>query len=241
MLDPGKLRLRLSVGGLAWSEIHAGLWNSGFARMGTLLRRSECEEVRALYTDSSRFRSRIDMARYRFGRGEYQYFDHPLPELVSELRESLYRNLAGVANEWMSALRLKAEYPAELSAFTEQCHARGQKRPTPLLLRYREGDYNCLHQDLYGDIVFPFQVIICLSRPEEEFTGGELLLVEQRPRAQSVGYAVHFSQGEAVAITTRYRPASGARGHYRTNLRHGVSPILTGERYTLGIVFHDAE
>lgn len=208
--------------------------------MGTLLTRSQCEEVRGFYGDASRFRSRIDMARYRFGQGEYQYFSYPLPPLVAELRESLYSHLAGVANDWMAALKIAAKFPAELSAFTKQCHARGQKRPTPLLLRYRQGDYNCLHQDLYGDIVFPFQVIICLSEPEREFTGGELLLVEQRPRAQSVGYAVRFYQGEAVVITTRYRPASGARGHYRTNFRHGVSPILSGERYTLGIVFHDA-
>jgi len=208
--------------------------------MGTLLTQSQCGQTRSLYGDASRFRSRIDMARYRFGQGEYQYFDYPLPPLVTGLRESLYAHLAPVANDWMAALKLDGKFPAELSAFLKQCHSRGQKRPTPLLLRYRQGDYNCLHQDIYGDIVFPFQVIICLSRPEEEFTGGELLPVEQRPRAQSVGNAIRLSQGEAVVITTRYRPANGKRGHYRTNFRHGVSPILSGERYTLGIVFHDA-
>ena len=180
------------------------------------------------------------MARFRFGQGEYQYFKYPLPPLVAELRESLYGKLAPTANEWMAALKLEGEFPETLNAFLQRCHARGQKRPTPLLLRYNKGDYNCLHQDLYGEIVFPFQVIFCLSQPEKEFAGGELLLVEQRPRAQSVGYAVRLSQGEAVVITTRYRPASGTRGHYRTNFRHGVSPILSGERYTLGIVFHDA-
>jgi hypothetical protein len=225
---------------LPWPEIRASLWSTGFARMGTLLTQSQCEEIRGLYGDASRFRSRIDMARYRFGQGEYQYFDYPLPPVVAALRECLYSHLAPSANDWMAALKIEAEFPAALQAFLKRCHTRGQKRPTPLLLRYRAGDYNCLHQDLYGDIVFPFQVITCLSQPEKEFTGGELLLVEQRPRAQSVGYAVRFAQGEAVVITTRYRPATGARGHYRTNFRHGVSPILTGERYTLGIVFHDA-
>ena len=228
------------VAELPWPEIHASLWNTGFGRMGRLLTQSQCEQVRDLYNDASRFRSRIDMARYRFGQGEYQYFAHPLPPLVAALREALYRRLAPVANDWMAALKIEVEFPAELDAFLKQCHARGQKRPTPLLLRYRAGDYNCLHQDLYGEVVFPFQVITCLSQPEKEFTGGELLLVEQRPRAQSVGYAIRLAQGEAVVITTRYRPATGARGHYRTNFRHGVSPILSGERCTLGIVFHDA-
>jgi len=180
------------------------------------------------------------MARFRFGKGEYQYFAYPLPAVVTDLREALYAPLSSIANEWMKALGLAGDFPAELSAFLKKCHARGQKRPTPLVLRYRAGDYNCLHQDVYGEVVFPFQVIVCLSRPEEEFTGGELLLVEQRPRAQSVGHVVRLGQGEAVVITARYRPAKGARGFYRTNFRHGVSEILSGERYTLGVIFHDA-
>lgn len=180
------------------------------------------------------------MERFRFGRGEYQYFAYPLPKSVSQLRESLYPNLAITANEWMEALGLPGRFPRELKGFLEQCHAHGQKRPTPLLLRYRAGDFNCLHQDVYGDVVFPFQVIVCLSKPGDEFTGGELLLIEQRPRAQSVGYSVPLQQGEAVVITTRYRPAKGAHGFYRTNFRHGVSPILSGERYTLGVILHDA-
>jgi uncharacterized protein len=225
---------------LPWAEIHTNLWTSGHGRLGQVLEREECEQIRALYSDSSIFRSRIDMARFRFGRGEYQYFAYPLPPLVAELRESLYRKLAAIANDWMSALSLPGTFPAELADFLAHCHARGQKRPTPLLLHYKAGDFNCLHQDLYGEVVFPFQVVFCLSRPQEEFTGGELLLVEQRPRAQSLGQVVDLQQGEAVVITTRYRPVKGARGHYRTNFRHGVSPILTGERYTLGIVFHDA-
>ncbi len=219
----------------------ASLWRHGYGRLGTLLSRAECEELRPMYADESLFRSRVDMARYRFGRGEYQYFAAPLPAMVTELREQLYGLLAPVATDWMGALSLTAEYPDELSGFLEECHAQGQTRPTPLLLHYVAGDYNCLHQDLYGDIVFPFQVVVCLSKPGEEFTGGELLLVEQQPRAQSIGHAITLGQGEAVVITTRYRPAKGTRGFYRTNFRHGVSPILTGERYTLGIIFHDAK
>lgn len=228
------------ISALQWPKIRESLWTLGYARLGQLLQPTQCQALRALYADHALFRSRIDMARFRFGRGEYQYFAYPLPPLVAELRQTLYCPLAETANEWMAALSLKANFPAELKTFLSQCHDRGQKRPTPLMLHYVAGDFNCLHQDLYGDIVFPFQVVFCLSQPEEEFTGGELLLVEQRPRAQSVGHAVKLNQGEAVVITTRYRPAKGTRGHYRTNFRHGVSPILSGERYTLGIVFHDA-
>jgi hypothetical protein len=225
---------------LPWPEIRSSLWTHGYARLGSVLDRTQCEALRALYSHTPLFRSRIDMARFRFGRGEYQYFAYPLPPLVAELRESLYRYLAPTANEWMATLSLKAGFAPELNDFLAHCHAWGQKRPTPLLLHYVAGDFNCLHQDIYGDVVFPFQVIFCLSRPQEEFTGGELLLVEQRPRAQSMGHALSLKQGEAVVITTRYRPVKGSRGHYRTNFRHGVSPILEGERYTLGIVFHDA-
>lgn len=225
---------------LPWPEIHAGLWDRGYGRIGIILNRSECEELRSLYGKPELFRSRIDMARFRFGRGEYQYFADPIPPLVTQLRESLYAHLQEVANEWMTVLSLPADFPEDFGAFLTRCHARGQARPTPLLLRYRASDYNCLHQDLYGDVVFPFQVIFGLSRPDDEFIGGELLLVEQRPRAQSIGHAIRLHQGEAVVITTRYRPAKGARGHYRTNFRHGVSPVLSGERYTLGIIFHDA-
>ena len=229
------------IEGLGWPEIRSSLWAKGYGRLGALLTRGECEDLRALYADSSRFRSRIEMERFRFGKGEYQYFAYPLPDPVARLRCSLYARLAAIANEWMDALGLASAYPAELDAFLDRCHRHGQKRPTPLLLRYRAGDYNCLHQDLYGDIAFPFQVIFCLSRPGDEFTGGELLLVEQRPRAQSAGHAVRLEQGDAVVITTRYRPVKGARGWYRTNFRHGVSPVEAGERYTLGIIFHDGK
>ncbi len=194
-----------------------------------------------MYDDASLFRSRIDMARYRFGRGEYQYFADPLPEPVRSLRERLYAQLAPVATQWMAALSLETTYPPELATFLETCHQTGQLRPTPLMLRYREGDFNCLHQDLYGKVVFPFQVVVGLSAPGEEYQGGELLLVEQQPRAQSIGQVVPLAQGEGVVITTRWRPAKGTRGYYRTNFRHGVSPVTQGERFTLGIIFHDAE
>ncbi len=225
---------------LPWPEILKNLRQFGFGRMGTILDRGECEHLRNLYSDGTRFRSRIDMARFRFGRGEYQYFAYPLPPLIANLRDELYEQLAPTANAWMSALSQPGTFPRRLKQFLQTCHAHGQTRPTPLLLRYREGDYNCLHQDVYGEIVFPFQVVVGLSRPQAEFTGGELLLVEQRPRAQSVGHAIGLQQGEAVVLTTRYRPAQGSRGYYRTNFRHGVSPILSGERFTLGVVFHDA-
>ena len=224
---------------LRWDEIRESLWAKGFGRLGAVLSRAECEELRALYLQPERFRSRIEMERFRFGKGEYQYFAYPLPRIVGDLRESLYRELAATANAWMEALALPGDYPADLESFLSRCHDQGQARPTPLLLRYRDGDYNCLHQDLYGDLAFPFQVIFCLSCPNHEFTGGELLLVEQRPRAQSVGHVVRLEQGEGVVITTRYRPVKGGRGWYRSNFRHGVSAVESGERYTLGIIFHD--
>ncbi|HEX4595162.1 MAG TPA: 2OG-Fe(II) oxygenase [Bryobacteraceae bacterium] len=225
---------------LAWNDALDGLWSRGYGRLGTVFSRRQCENLRSLYQKAELFRSRIDMARYRFGRGEYQYFADPLPSLVEKLRHELYGHLATTANEWMQALALPQDYPGDLPEFLERCHAAGQERPTPLMLHYGPGDFNCLHQDLYGEIFFPFQVVIGLSQPGEEFTGGELLLMEQQPRAQSIGHAIRLEQGEAAVITTRYRPAKGSRGYYRTNFRHGVSPLLSGERYTLGIIFHDA-
>jgi hypothetical protein len=225
---------------LDWNHALSGLWSHGYGRLGKLLDPAQCEGLRALYQNADLFRSRIDMARYRFGRGEYQYFAYPLPGLVNALRHSLYSGLVATATEWMKALSLPQEYSPKLDDFLKSCHAAAQERPTPLMLRYGAGDFNCLHQDLYGEIFFPFQVVVGLSQPDKEFTGGELLLVEQQPRAQSIGHAIRLEQGEAVVITTRYRPTKGARGYYRTNFRHGVSPLLSGERYTLGIIFHDA-
>jgi hypothetical protein len=228
------------IAALRWEDVLASLWGSGYGRLGTLLTAEECGDLSALYGQPELFRSRIDMARYRFGRGEYQYFAWPLPALVGELRAGLYRHLAPAANEWMAALGFDQTFPASLDGFQRKCAASGQTRPTPLLLRYRAGDFNCLHQDLYGEVVFPFQVVFGLSKPREDYDGGEFLLVEQQPRAQSAGHALLLEQGEGVVITTRYRPVRGKKGFYRTNVRHGVSPVRAGERYTLGIVFHDA-
>ena len=215
------------------------LWEQGYARLGSLLSSEACERLRLLYSNPHASAHEWRWSDIVLG-GEYQYFAYPLPALVAALRTALYPFLVDVANEWTRALSLTGEFPATLDQFLAYCHAQRQPRPTPLLLRYRAGDYNCLHQDLYGAIVFPFQVIIGLSRPGVEFTGGELLLTEQRPRAQSLGHVVQLEQGEALVIATRYRPVRGARGFYRANLRHGVSRIHSGERFTLGIIFHDA-
>jgi hypothetical protein len=224
-----------------WAAIGEHLWQHGFSRIGVLLSESECRDIQSMYSDPARFRTKIDMARFRFGKGEYQYFRYPLPEVISRLRKALYANLYEIANAWMSALKTDAKFPATLDEFLEHCREHGQVRPTPLLLRYREGDFNCLHQDVYGEMVFPFQVIVALSEPGAQFKGGELLLVEQIPRAQSRGHALTLARGEAVVISTRFRPIKGNRGFYRATVRHGVSTVLNGERFTLGIVFHDSK
>ncbi len=225
---------------LDWAEIGTALDERGFARTPELLTPSECAGLRLLYTDPSRFRSRVDMARFRFGVGEYKYFSEPLPPIVQEMRECMYPPLAAIANRWEAALKTRVRHAAALAGLLTLCARRGQRKPTLLLLRYGAGGYNCLHQDLYGEVVFPLQVTVLLSDPGKDFEGGEFLLVEQRPRAQSRGSAVHLEQGEAVIFTTRYRPAAGARGHYRVSMRHGVSRVLSGERYTLGVIFHNA-
>lgn len=226
---------------LEWKQIEQSLWQSGYAKLPAVLTEGECEELIAMYPRQELFRSRIEMARYRFGVGDYQYFDYPLPEVVRELREGTYPPLAGVANRWMEALGDETRYPAELAQFTERCRAAGQHKATPLLLHYEAGGYNCLHQDLYGEVAFPLQLVCFLSEPGADYTGGDFLLVEQRPRAQSMGHAIHARRGEAVVFTTRYRPAKGGRGFYRVNIKHGVSPLLSGTRYTLGIIYHDAQ
>jgi hypothetical protein len=217
------------------------LTSEGFARLGTMLTPDQCRELAALYDEPDHFRSRIDMARYRFGRGEYQYFRYPLPPLVEELRERLYPGLASVANRWAGMLGSEDRFPEKLEELLARCHERGQTRPTPLVLRYGAGDYNCLHQDLYGEIAFPFQVVFFLSQPGRDYSGGEFLLVENAPRAQAMGRALLPQQGEAIAITTRHRPVEGKRGYYRASVRHGVSPVTAGQRWTMGIIFHDAE
>jgi hypothetical protein len=226
---------------LDWRAIEASLWERGYARAGPLLAPAECAELIALYADDSRFRSRVDMARYRFGVGEYKYFARPLPPLVQALREGAYPPLAAIANRWEAALGAATRHPPDLASLLARCRRRGQDKPTPLLLRYEAGGYNCLHQDLYGDVVFPLQLTGFLSRRGADYTGGEFLLVEQRPRAQSRGEAIATDQGEIVIFTTRWRPVQGARGYHRAAMRHGVSRILAGSRYTLGVIFHDAK
>jgi hypothetical protein len=227
---------------LDWAALERSLDERGYAASSSaVLTSDECESLKALYDDDKRFRSRIDMARFRFGEGEYKYFANPLPPLVTKLRRTLYPHLAVVANRWMERLGETERYPSTLDAFLERCAARGQRKPTPLLLRYSAGGYNCLHQDIYGDVAFPLQAVIFLSAPGVEYTGGEFLLVEQRPRAQSMGDIVPAQKGGLAIFTTRIRPVQGARGHYRVQMRHGVTRVHTGERFTLGIIFHDAK
>jgi hypothetical protein len=226
---------------LSWPEIERSLWQFGYARAGAVLTPGECRELIGLYADDARFRSRIDMARYRFGEGDYKYFAYPLPPSVEALREQAYPPLAAIANRWAEALGVEERYPEQLAEFTAQCQAAGQTKPTPLLLHYEAGGYNCLHQDLYGDVAFPLQVVCFLSSPGRDYEGGEFLLVEQRPRAQSIGQAALPGQGELIVFTTRYRPVKGARGYYRANIKHGVSRVTRGARYTLGIIFHEAK
>ena len=225
---------------LPWPAVAQGLDDEGFAVIPGLLSPPECTALAGLYGQAGLFRSRVVMARHGFGRGEYQYFRYPLPPLVASLRQQLYAGLAALANIWHERLGLAPRFPAQHADFIAQCHAAGQVRPTPLLLQYGPGDYNCLHQDLYGEQVFPFQVVVLLSRPQADFTGGELVLTEQRPRMQSRPMVVPLGQGDAAVIATRFRPVAGTRGHYRVNLRHGVSRVLWGQRHTAGIVFHDA-
>ena len=213
---------------------------SGHGVLRALLGPDECAGLAALYDAPERFRSKVIMARHGFGRGEYQYFADPLPGPVSDLRESLYAALAPAANRWAEALGKPIHFPEHLGEYLEVCHAAGQTQPTPLLLRYGPGDFNCLHQDLYGPLVFPFQVAVLLSRPEVDFSGGELVLTQQRPRMQSRVDVVQLGQGDAVAFAVNERPVQGTRGVYRVRMRHGVSEVRSGRRQTLGLIFHDA-
>jgi hypothetical protein len=226
--------------GLGDPELAAALDERGFAVLRGLLAEPECSQLRAMYAAPDRFRSRVVMARHGFGRGEYQYFAHPLPELVATLREAAYSPLAPIANRWCERLRLEQRFPTTLGALTAECHARGQLRPTPLLLKYGPEDYNCLHQDVYGELVFPIQLAVLLSEPGEDFEGGEFLLVEQRPRRQSRAEVVPLRRGDAVVFAVRERPMAGTRGDYRVQMKHGVSRLRHGERFTLGVIFHDA-
>ena len=218
----------------------AALEANGHGLIRGLLGARECAAIAALYDEPARFRSKVLMSKHGFGRGEYQYFGHPLPEQVLELRRSLYEALVPAANRWAEALGKSSRYPDRLDEYLQRCHAAGQTRPTPLLLRYVPGDFNCLHQDVYGPASFPFQVAVLLSKPEADFTGGEFVLTQQRPRMQSRVDVVPLRQGDAVAFAVNERPVHGARGVYRVRMRHGVSELRSGRRHTLGIIFHDA-
>jgi hypothetical protein len=224
-----------------WQKISRSLDSEGWAVLDGLLTQAECRTTSSLYDKEGGFRSTVAMARHGFGRGEYKYFAYPLPLHVGELREALYPHLAPIANRWNEALKIESRFPPTHRAFLDRCHAADQTRPTPLLLRYRRSDYNCLHQDLYGEHVFPLQVAILLSEPDGDFTGGEFVLTEQRPRMQSRAAVVPFKQGDGVVFAVNQRPVRGMRGTYRVVMRHGVSALRSGERHTLGIIFHDAK
>jgi len=224
-----------------WESISDSLDAQGSAMLERLLSPDECRTLAGLYSEEERFRSRVVMAKHGFGRGEYKYFSYPLPGTVADLRSAFYPRLAPIANRWNAAMRIDVRYPQTHADFLARCHEAGQVRPTPLLLQYGAGDYNCLHQDLYGEHVFPLQVAILLSEPGTDFTGGEFVLTEQRPRMQSRAEVVPLRQGDAVIFAVHHRPVQGTRGVYRGNLRHGVSRVRSGHRHTLGVIFHDAK
>ena len=240
MPDRANRTVEERAGALDWLDIRSQLSEAGAATTCVLLSQSECAELRWLYEDAERFRSRVVMARHGFGRGEYQYLSYPLPPVVQSLRAALYERLAPIANEWMLALGVLKRFPKLHSEYAAICHEAGQTKPTPLILKYEAGDYNCLHQDIYGELVFPFQVAFLLSQPREDFTGGEFVLTEQRPRMQSRAEVVTLRQGEGAIFPVRERPVQGARGIYKTAMRHGVSRVKSGARFTLGVIFHDA-
>ena len=223
-----------------WQRVGAEVTENGAAVLRNLLPAASCATVAALYDQPNGFRSHVHMARHNFGKGEYRYFAYPLPRWLATLRSDLYERLAPIANQWATDLRYEQGFPDEHREYIERCHVADQRRPTPLLLRYVAGDYNCLHQDLYGAEWFPLQVIVLLNAPEQDFRGGELMVVEQRPRAQSKGSVIALQQGDAAVIAVNHRPRHGARGFSRVTLRHGVSPLTRGRRHTLGIIFHDS-
>jgi hypothetical protein len=240
--ESGAIRGRVDA--VDWAEVEASLGERGYAVTAPLLTAEECTELVSLYGEEKRFRSHIIMERYRFGIGDYKYFDNPLPQLVRGLRTAAYPYLATVANRWAESrgeCSAHTPYPSEHAEFLKICHQAGQKKPTPLMLHYEAGGYNCLHQDLYGEVSFPLQMVFLLGQAGRDWQGGEFILVEQQPRAQSKAEVVRGNQGQAIIFATRYRPVKGARGYYRVNLRHGVSRVHCGTRYTLGIIFHDAK
>jgi hypothetical protein len=229
------------VTSIDWERVRQELDEQGSASVDQLLSGEECRALANLYPQDDHFRSQVIMARHGFGRGEYKYFKYPLPDLIARLRTAIYPHLVPIANRWNQAMRIDIQYPEKHADFIARCHKAGQTKPTPLLLQYGPGDYNCLHQDLYGEHVFPLQLTVLLSKPDEDFTGGEFVMTEQRPRMQSRPMVVRLGQGDAVIFAVHHRPVQGSRGVYRVNLRHGVSRIRSGHRHTLGIIFHDAK
>ncbi len=228
------------ISAIDWPQIQAELDAQGAAVIPALITARQCASLAGLYSDDAQFRSRIVMERHGFGRGEYRYFSYPLPPLIGLLREGLYSGLHPIANRWYEALNMPIRFPSQHSAFIARCHSAGQLRPTPLLLQYGKDDYNCLHQDLYGEHVFPLQVVVLLSEPGRDFEGGELVMTEQRPRMQSRAQVIPLRQGDAAVIAVHHRPVHGSRGAYRVNMKHGVSRLRNGQRHTAGIIFHDA-
>ncbi|MCM3412193.1 2OG-Fe(II) oxygenase [Metabacillus litoralis] len=226
---------------LNWESIQQVLDDQGFAKVPQLLTKEECEQLIQIYYEEELYRTTINMQRYRFGSGEYKYFTYPLPDMIQSLREAFYPELAKTANRWLGYLKKPEQYPAELQEFIKRCEEHEQTRPTPLILKYEEGGFNCLHQDLYGDVFFPFQVVFILNQRDEHYTGGESLLVEQIPRAQSRGHVITLDQGSALIFPTNERPALGKKGYYKNKVRHGVSTVTSGERFGLGIIFHDSK
>ena len=246
-IDKTRLSIASSIGikkrvsAIRWEQVSHDLDAQGNAIIGRLLAPEECETLAALYSHDQLFRSRIVMARHGFGRGEYKYFAYPLPDIVMDLRTAIYPHLVPVANRWNHLMNISVRYPERHADFLDRCHQAGQIKPTPLLLRYGSDDYNCLHQDLYGEHVFPLQLTILLAEPQKDFTGGEFVMTEQRPRMQSRPMVVPLRQGDGVLFAAHHRPMQGTRGYYRVNLRHGVSRVLSGHRHTLGVIFHDAQ
>jgi uncharacterized protein len=235
-----KMPISKRIEQLHWDALGEHLHLHGYARTAPLLTVDECQAISAKYSEDKLYRSRVVMARHGFGLGEYKYFQYPLPDMHQAMREALYPPIARIANHWQEVMGIEQRFPATLKGMIARCHEAGQTKPTPLILKYGAGDYNCLHQDLYGDQVFPLQAVFLLSEPNVDFTGGEFVLVEQRPRMQSKPLVVPLLQGEAVIFAVHHRPKQGTRGSYRVNLRHGVSEVLSGERFTTGIIFHDA-
>lgn len=234
------MEIKEKIGSLNWDIIANDMNDKGYAHVSNILTGDECDELVSQYNDTSLYRKTINMERYSFGLGEYKYYQYPLPALIQELRQSVYPGLASVANNWMRALNIDKVFPDNLTQLLELCHSQGQTRPTPLILKYGKGGYNTLHQDLYGDVYFPMQLVLFLDEPGIDYKGGEFVLIEQRPRAQSRAMVLNPKKGDMLLFTTNYRPVKGSKGYYRVNMKHGVSELTDGKRHTLGVIFHDA-